>query len=146
MTHLKNMKIEFQDINFKLCVIQELMYNQNVIGPPFDIYKFAENHKDRRIDIDEEGYEIIPEAFSFFKELEIPTELLANITEIYQDGGNDIYMQICPFWSGQDDQFNITNTADVSLLPNLKKMTIFYGEDKTILDNLKQQNIDAEYL
>mgnify|MGYP001760148233 FL=1 len=140
------MKKDFQDINFKLCVIQELMYNQNLIEPQFDIYQFAENHKDRKIDIDDEGYEIIPEALNYFKELEIPTELLTNVTEIYQDGGNDIYMQICPFWSGEDDQFNINETADVSLLPNLKKMTIFYGEDKTILDKLKEKNINAEYL
>ena len=72
--------------------------------------------------------------------------MLTNITEIYQDGGNDIYMQIAPFWSGEDDQFNITNTADVSLFPNLKKITIFYGDVKSALDKLKSQNVEAEYL
>lgn len=140
------MKTDFQDINFKLCAIQELMYNQKLLLPKFSIYEFVKNYKDRRIDINEEGYDIIPEALEYFKNLEIPAELLLNVTKIYQDGGNDIYMQICPLWNGEDDQFNIKNTDDIVLLPNLKKMTIFYDDDKSILDKLKSHNIDAEYL
>lgn len=140
------MKTNFQDINLKLCVIQELMYTQKLIEPLFDIYKFVESYKERKINIDEEGYEIIPEALDYFKTLEIPTELLTQVTEICQDGGDDIYMQICPFWSGEDEIFNINNIADVSLLPNLKKMTIFYAEDTTILDKLKAKNIEAEFI
>ena len=140
------MKPNFQDINFKLCVIQELMYNQGLLEPPFDIYEFAESYTGRKIDINKEGYNIIPEALEYFEKIEIPQKLLTKVSEIYQDGGDDIYMQICPFWSGEDDRFNIKTTEDISLLPNLKKMTIFYGNDKTILDKLKAKNIDAEYL
>ncbi len=140
------MNAKFEDINFKLCAIQALMYNQEVLFPKFDIYEFVEKYKERKININEEGYDIIPEALEYFWQLEIPTDLLKNITEIYQDGGDDIYMQIAPFWDGEDDQFNIINTADVSLFPNLKKMTIFYGDDQSVLGKLKAQNIDAEYL
>ncbi|OGG65806.1 hypothetical protein A3I99_03200 [Candidatus Kaiserbacteria bacterium RIFCSPLOWO2_02_FULL_45_11b] len=140
------MKAEFKDINFKLCAIQELMYNQELLLPKFDINQFVQNYSGRKIDIDQEGYDIIPEALEYFKQLKIPTDLLKNISEIYQDGGNDIYMNICPFWSGSDDQFNITNTEDVSLFPNLKKMTIFYGEDKSILDKFISLGLDAEYI
>ena len=39
------MNAEFQDINFKLCVIQELMYNQGVLLPKFDIKEFVKNYK-----------------------------------------------------------------------------------------------------
>ena len=141
-----NMKKDFQDLNFKLCVIQELMYNENLIEPEFDIYDFAETFTGRKIDIDEEGYDIIPEALCYFKNLEIPEELLATITEIYQDGGDDIYMNICPFWDGEDNQFNIQSTEDVALLPNLKKMTVFYDGDGRIIKELEAKNIEAEYL
>ena len=140
------MTATFQDINFKLCVIEELMYRQNLLIPKFDIFKFIENYKDRKIDIDEEGYEIIPEALEYFEKLDIPLELLTNISEMYQDGGNEIYMQICPFWDGENNQYNITNTKDVSLLPNLKKMTIFCDENNNTLEELLSQNIEAKYL
>ena len=140
------MKAEFQDINFKLCAIQELMYNKGLLLPKFDIKEFVKNYKKRKINIQKEGYKIIPEALEYFQQLEIPVDLLKNITKIYQSGANKIYMQISPFWSGEDNQFDITNTADALLFPNLKKMTIFYGEDKSILDQLKALNIEAEYL
>ena len=63
------MNAEFQDINFKLCVIEELMYTKNLLTPKFDIYEFVENYKDRKIDIDEEGYDIIPEVLEYFKQI-----------------------------------------------------------------------------
>ena len=135
---------EFQDINFKLCVIQELMYNQGILLPKFDIKEFVKNYKKRKINIQKEGHKIIPEVLDYFQELEIPVDLLKNVTKIYQFG--KIYSQICPFWSGEDNQFDITNTADALLLPNLKKMTIFYNEDSSIIDQLRALNIEAEYL
>ena len=140
------MKKDFQDINFKLCVIQELMYNENLIEPEFDIYDFVETYQGRDIDIDAEGYDIIPEALIYFKNLEIPEELLATITEIYQDGGDDIYMNICPFWDGEDERFNIRSAEDVALLPNLEKMTVFYDEDEKLLEALEDKGIEAEYI
>lgn len=140
------MKANFKDLNFKLCAIEELMYTQNLLIQKLDVYDFVKNYKYRKINIDEEGYNIIPEVLAYFNELEIHVDLLTKISEIYQDGGNNIYMQICPFWSRTDDVFNITNVEDSVLFPNLKKMTIFYGEDKTILDKLKAKNIGAEYI
>jgi hypothetical protein len=140
------MNAMFHDINFKLCAIQALMYEKKLLTPKFDVYKFVKSHKDGDIDINEEGYDVIPEVLEYFRKLEIPTELLTTITEIYQDGGNDIYMQISPFWDGEDDRFNITQTNDLSLFPNLTKMTIFHGENTTILERLKAKNIDVDYL
>jgi len=138
----------FKDLNFKLCAIEELMYSKNLLTPKFDVYDFARGYKDREIDIDEEGYEIIPEVLAYFEQLEIPEELLVHVTEIYQDGGNKIYMSICPFWNGDDDWFNITSSEDVAIFPNLKKMTIFsvYGGDHTLRDELKAKGINVEYL
>lgn len=58
--------LEFANINFKLAVVQELMYEKKLLEPVFDIYEFAEEYTRREIDIDEEGYEPIKEAFLIY--------------------------------------------------------------------------------
>ncbi len=137
--------IEFIDFNFKLAIIQELMYRQKLIQPEFDIHLFVKTYTTREIDLDEEGYEIIPEALAYFKALEISRDLAEKITRIYQDGGNQIYMNITPYWDGEDDGFNIQSFEDIKHFPNLKKMTIFYSE-KPIIAKLKSLGIDAEFI
>ena len=138
-------KIEFKDFNFKLAIIEELMYNKKILTPKFDVYEFAEFYDKREIDIEEDGYEPISEVVEYFKKLEIDKKFAEEITEIYQDGGNEIYMNITPFWDGEDDEFNIRNYDDVKHFPNLKKMTLFETDPK-IFEELKAKGIDAKPL
>jgi len=63
----KALKTVFKDFNFKLMVIQKLIYEMEILIPKFNVYDFAKNYKTRSINIDEEGYEIIPEGNSFLK-------------------------------------------------------------------------------
>lgn len=138
--------IPFTDFNFKLTVIQELMYNRKLLRPKFDVYEFAEVCNKRKIDIDKEGCEPIPEVIEYFKKLEISKKLAKHITEIYQDGGNEIYAQIIPLdWSGSDDYFDIQSSADVVHFPNLKKMTLFSTAPE-LYEELKEKGIDAKPL
>ena len=127
-TPIDGEKIVFKDFNFKLAVIQVLMYEKELITPAFDVHEFAARFKEREIDVDEEGYEIIPEVKAYFEGLEIDQQHAAAITEIYQDGGNDIYMNMIPFWSGETDDFNIQSFDDVVYFPHLRKITLFYDE------------------
>jgi hypothetical protein len=83
---------------------------------------------------------------SWFELLIIPAAFANEVTEIYQDGGNEIYMQICPFWSGESDIFNIHSTEDAMQFTNLKKVTLFYGEPSGILESFSELGISAEYL
>ncbi len=136
----------FKDINFKLAVIQELMYNQEVLEPAFSIDEFVESYEKREIDIEKEGYDPIPEALDYFRNLEIPDSLLSLVKEISQDGGDEIYLEICPFWDGEDDGFNITSTEDVKLVPNLKKITLFYDDAEKMVSEFEKLGIKAEYL
>ncbi|MEC4052781.1 hypothetical protein VSP10_08255 [Myroides odoratimimus] len=138
-------KIVFKDFNFKLAVIQELMYNQELLLPKFDVYEFVEEYRKRDIDIDDEGYEPIKEVVNYFKKLEIDQVLAEHITEIYQDGGNDIYMNIIPFWDGEDDAFDIKSSEDIKHFPNLKTMTLFSQEDN-IIKELREKGIDVKIL
>jgi hypothetical protein len=69
-------------------------------------------------------YDIIPEVQQYYEQLEIPAETLSLIEQINQDGGDNIYLQICPFWDGEDDLSNIQSVEDAALLPNLKSVTL----------------------
>jgi hypothetical protein len=115
----------FKNFNFKLAIIQALMFDQELLKPKFDVYDFAEDYVKRKIDIDSEGYEPIPEIKKYFRDLPIDKRLAAKITELYLDGGNDIYLQVCPLWDGEDSIFDIKAIEEAELVqfPNLKKIT-----------------------
>ena len=137
--------IQFADFNFKLLIIEELMYNQELLKPKFDIYEFVKLYEKRKIDIDEEGYEPISEAVEYFKSLNIDKKMAKQITELYQDGGNEVYMNIIPFWDGEDNVFDIESYEDIKHFPSLKKATLFCS-DTNILNELKAKGIDAQSL
>ena len=138
--------LEFKDPNFRLAVINVLMYEKNIIEPAIDPFDFAENYDKRAIDIDEEGYEIIPEILEYFNNLEILDSQVKDIDELYQDGGDDVYMAIFPFWSGTDDIFNINSAEDAALLPKLKNVTLFHSSENDILEQFETKGINAEWL
>ena len=114
--------LQFKSFNFKLAVVQELMYVQEVLKPKFDVYDFCENYTERDIDPEEYYFEVIPEVKKWFMDLPIPASLAALVTELYFDGGNEIYAQLIPFWDGEDDVFDIKSLTeeDICQLPNLK--------------------------
>ena len=114
--------VQFKSFNFKLAVAQELMYVQEVLKPKFDVYDFCENYTKRDIDPEEYYFEVIPEVKKWFMDLPIPISLAALVTELYFDGGNEIYAQLIPFWDGEDDVFDIESLTeeDISQVPNLK--------------------------
>ena len=74
--------VKFKDFNFKLAVIQRLMYEQNVLTPRFDVYEFVKGYTARHIDVEKEGYAVIPEVRRYFEQLEVPAEALPLIQEI----------------------------------------------------------------
>lgn len=128
------------DFNFKLMVIQQLMYVEEVLLPKFNIWEFAENYTQRTIDIEEEGYAPIPEAMDYFKKLPIPKELLIDIEELLPNGGNEIYGQIIPFWDGETEDFMVENLADIAYLPRLKR-TNTMNFSKTQVKELRARKI-----
>lgn len=139
--------IVFADLNFKLAVIQELMYEQKILKPEFDVYAFARQYKDRQIEVTKEGDAPIPEALEYLKNLDIDQAFAEKITSLEQDGGNDIYMEIAPFWDGEDDVFNIKSADDAVSFPNLKEVTLFYDEaGDAILEEFRAKGIKADWL
>lgn len=88
--------LHFNNLNFKLAIIQVLMYDLKLLNTEFDIYDFADRYKE---DIDTDSDTVIESAMSFFKNLEIPKRLAPDVEAIYMDGGNDVYMNIIPQWA-----------------------------------------------
>jgi len=138
-------EITFVDFGFKLSIIEELMYVKELLQPQFDIHEFARWYKGRNIDIDEEGYEPIAEVEQYFKDLPIPKRLAKEITEIYQDGGNDIYMNLSPFSGGAVEYWDIESTVDAKQFPNLKKATLCYATEAAY-EEFIALGINAEWL
>ncbi|MGB0907183.1 MAG: DUF6892 domain-containing protein [Maricaulaceae bacterium] len=139
--------IEFTDFNFKLAVIEELMFSSDYLKPRFDLHEFADWYSAREIDLEEEGYDLIPEVTAWFKALPIPKRLAKHVTEIYQDGGNEIYMQMINFWDGEDGRFDIQSAADAKHFPKLKKVTIFDGDGSATLKvEFETLGIKVDYL
>ena len=149
LKHLEEQILKFDNFNFKLCIIQELMYNKNLLLPKFDVYDFAEEYDKREIDIEEEGYEPIKEIVDWFQKIEIPISLASYIEKIRMDGGNEIYTQIIPFGDGEDDYFDIKEISEdeIKQFPNLKKITLLPSENnKKIIKKLEFYGIKADEL
>lgn len=141
-------ELKFSDFNFKLAVIQRLMYEKEVLLPKFDVEEFAEEYPKREIDTLEEGDEPIKEVVNWFKKLQIPVSLADEVDEIHMDGGNDIYLQIIPYWDGEDDYFDLkkVTSEDLAQFKNLKKMTVMSRKYKQIAKVLEENGIEAKPL
>lgn len=134
--------IPFADTNFKLAVVQELMYGQELL-PRFDLREYA---AEQGFTYDDGSVEAVPEALAYFAALEVPAELAERITQIEMDGGNEIYLEIAPNWDGEDGLFDVAEFADVRHFPNLKSMTLFYTGDEEALAALRARGIEADWL
>lgn len=135
--------VAFIDFNFKLLVLQELMYRQRVLTPKLDVHEFAKRHRAREIDVGKEGYAVIPEIRAFFERYPVPASLLHGIASLEQDGGHDIYLQICPFWEGEDDTFDVRSADDAALLPDLKKVRLFGAPSRELLAQFRARGIEV---
>ncbi|MFC5291354.1 DUF6892 domain-containing protein [Actinokineospora guangxiensis] len=125
----------FRDFNFKLLVIDKLMYQDDVIQPPFRIAdvlhaKGATGDLFKYLHEQDLLYTVLDEARRHFTDLEITPEQLASVDELITDGGLEIYHQCSPFWDGEDDLFDVTSLDDLALLPNLR---VIHGGDEAMM-------------
>ncbi|WP_417441085.1 DUF6892 domain-containing protein [Idiomarina sp.] len=114
---------QFEDLNFKLMVIDELMYIHKLLSPEFNLRDFAKAYDAREISVS--GYESIPEALDYMRGLAIPKELLSRITHLSYDASREIYGQLVPFWDGEDDRFEVSSLSDLDKLENIQKIEGF---------------------
>ena len=138
--------LHFDNITFKLAIIQVLMYDLEVLKPVFNIFDFAEEVSE--LNIDTESMEIIQPALDYMINLPIPKKYADQVQEIDMDGGNEIYMNLIPQWDGEDDSFDLNEVSlkELQQFSNLKKATIMTSNFEQVEDIFKSQGIKVELL
>ena len=138
--------LHFDNINFKLTIIQVLMYDLRVLKPYFDIYDFAEEFSD--LEIDTESMEIIQPALDYMIDLPIPKKYAEQVQEIYMDGGNEIYLNLIPQWDGEDDGFDLNEVSlkELQQFPNLKQATIISSNFEHVKETFDMQGVQVKVL
>ena len=138
--------LQFDNFNFKLAIIQELMYDLNVLQPEFDIYEFAKEYKGEEIDTESDT--VIEPALEYFKNLQIPKSLAKEVGSFYMDGGNEVYMNIIPQWDGEDGYFDLNDVslAELRQFPNLTEATVLTDDFDKIKKIFDEAGIKVELL
>ena len=138
--------LSFENINFKLTIIQVLMYDLLVLKPYFDIYDFAEEFSEEEIDT--ESMEIIQPALDYMINLPIPKKYAEQVQEIYMDGGNEIYLNLIPQWDGEDDSFDLNEVSrkELQQFPNLKQATIISSNFEHVKETFDMQGVQVKVL
>lgn len=138
--------LEFDNFNFKLAIIQVLMYDLEVLTPYFDIFDFAEQYEGEEIDT--ESMDPIQQAMDFFEKLPIPKSLAEKVEKIDMDGGNEIYGNIIPQWDGEDGFFNLSEVSERELaqFPKLKNACIMSDDYDEVSEVFIQAGIEVEEL
>ena len=138
--------LSFKNINFKLAIIQVLMYDLEVLKPIFNIFDFAEEASE--LNIDTESMEIIQPALEYMMNLPIPKKYAEQVQEIYMDGGNEIYMNLIPQWDGEDDSFDLNEMSlkELQQFPNLKQATIISSNFEHVKETFDMQGVQVKVL
>lgn len=136
----------FDNINFKLAIIQVLMYDLEVLKPVFNIFDFAEEASE--LNIDTESMEIIQPALDYMINLPIPKKYAEQVQEIYMDGGNEIYLNLIPQWDGEDDGFDLIEVSlkELQQFPNLKQATIISSNFEHVKKKFDKQGVQVKVL
>lgn len=138
--------LHFDNLNFKLAVIEVLMYEMELLKPAFNIFDFAHEYTEEEIDT--ESTEIIQPALAFFNALQIPASFAPYVESIYMDGGNEIYMNIIPQWDGEDGCFDLNEVTleELKQFPKLKQATIMSSNYESVKAVFVAAGIEVEPL
>ena len=139
-------QLYFENITFKLAIIQVLMYDLEVLKPVFNIFDFAEESSE--LNIDTESMEIIQPALEYMTDLPIPKKYAEQVQEIYMDGGNEIYMNLIPQWDGEDDSSDLNEVSlkELQQFPNLKQATIISSNFEHVKKTFDKQGVQVKVL
>ena len=138
--------LDFDNITFKLAIIQVLMYDLEVLKPVFNIFDVAEESSE--LNIDTESMEIIQPALDYMINLPIPKKYAEQVQEIYMDGGNEIYLNLISQWDGEDDGFDLNEVSlkELQQFPNLKQATIISSNFEHVKKTFDKQGVQVKVL
>lgn len=110
----------FADPNFKLVVLSSLLDSGKLdLSSYEDLAHFVLK---RTVDLEEEGYELIPAAYDYLARYPLNEADLALVESIVFDGGNDIYPYCYRFWDGETNEFDVKSVAGIERCRNLRNI------------------------
>lgn len=140
----------FDNLPFKLAVVQKLMYEQQLLG---EKYRGGDAYFERYDDVEEVSDEeslarlkpYITQGSAFFHGLNIPASMAGEITELYVGEELEIYFQINPQWLDFDGHFekdfDITAVSEreVRQFPNLRSVTfdMYHTPPERLVEQLR---------
>jgi hypothetical protein len=127
-----------------MAVIDELMYRQQVLTPPFDLDTFVATYEERELDPYEENG-ILPEVWDHFMAMPLTPAHLAHVETLSIDGTATIWNRIDPGWDGEGEITPAT-FDDIVHLPNLRKVVIDTLDEEPDLSALHARGIEIEVL
>ncbi|MFN7093159.1 MAG: DUF6892 domain-containing protein [Allorhizobium sp.] len=118
----------FSDVNLKLAVMSALLDAKLLdLGTPEQL---AIHVLGRPVDLEEEGYDLIPEALDYLARYPLTDELLTSVEQMEFDGGATIYPFAWYFWTGEEGAFDIMDLSGIRFCPNLKSLSVISMIDK----------------
>ena len=133
---MENEFLVFENLPFKLMVIEKLMYGLKILGEPYNAAdEFFERYEAYCLTVSEEEQIKIIEKYigrglKYFTELEIPCSLASEITELYSGEEMKVYSNINPQWLDlrryeDGAMFTVTDISEreIKQFPNLRSIT-----------------------
>lgn len=121
----------FSDQNLKLVVMSSLLRAKALdLGTPEQL---ASHVLGRPVDLEEDGYELIPEAMDYLVRYPLTEEQLAAVEFIQFDGGEEIYPYAWYFWGGEEGVFDVKDLSGLRFCPNIKNISVISMIDKVDL-------------
>jgi hypothetical protein len=113
-----NAMYRFPDHNFMLVVLDQLLETGSFVTDLDRLKRLPALQS--RLNGESNYGSTIPEMDDFFRGVQLTQDDLEQVTELWFDGGNDIYHLVRPFWSGTDDDFDVKSVDGFERLTNLR--------------------------
>lgn len=142
----KGESLKFSNLNFKLAVLQQLMFEKKIFLPEYDFEDLYTMAYAEEADYNKASELYAQRVLHYFEELSIPSEFAKDITHIHAAIDDEIYYKIYPEWTGSDI-FNINRISQYEVLqfPKLTYLSFWNMSDnvKGLKEQLKPLNVDV---
>lgn len=110
----------FADPNFKLVVLSSLLESDALDLAGYQ--DLASHVLSRPIDLEKEGYKLLPQAYDYLARYPLTDADLALVETVTFDGGNAIYPYCYRFWSGETKEFDVRSIDGIERCENVRSI------------------------
>jgi hypothetical protein len=134
----------FEDGNLKLAVLDWLVPRRIDLGTAEEL---AMHVRGKYVDVNEEGYELIPDVYDYLTRYPLTQPDLEAIESLGLCGDADIYFYPFPAWDGEGDDFEARSLAGIERCVNLRELHLRQNAELDLaplrsLRNLSRLNLE----